>query len=99
MNTRPPGYEPDELPNCSIPRYNALKSFIIITQLHIAVKGVSADFLRVVPRIPDNLPDAQQCKRDGTEDHPDAHAFPSGQVRIERAGAAEQEDADEPCAL
>ena len=75
------------------------KSFIIITQLHIAVKGVSADFLRVVPRIPDNLPDAQQCKRDGTEDHPDAHAFPSGQVRIERAGAAEQEDADEPCAL
>ena len=24
LNPRPPGYEPDELPNCSIPRYNAL---------------------------------------------------------------------------
>ena len=74
------------------------KSFIIITQLHIAVKGVSADFLRVVPRIPDNLPDAQQCKRDGAEDHPDAHGLFGRQVGIKRAGAAEQEDADEPCA-
>ena len=24
LNPRPPGYEPDELPNCSIPRYKAL---------------------------------------------------------------------------
>ena len=23
LNPRPPGYEPDELPNCSIPRYRA----------------------------------------------------------------------------
>ena len=32
MNQRPSGYEPDELPCCSTPRYKALpKCFIIIT--------------------------------------------------------------------
>ena len=51
------------------------------------------------PRIPDNLPDAQQGKRDGAEDHPDAHGLFARQVGIKRAGAAEQENAHEPGAL
>ena len=51
------------------------------------------------PRIPDNLPDAQQGKRDGAEDHPDAHGLFARQVGIKRAGAAEQENGHEPGAL
>ena len=32
LNQRPPGYEPDELPDCSIPRYLIFKCLIIIAQ-------------------------------------------------------------------
>ena len=28
LNPRPPGYEPDELPNCSIPRYQCPKALL-----------------------------------------------------------------------
>ena len=40
LNPRPPGYEPDELPDCSTPRYVALlsASFIIIARAARAVK-------------------------------------------------------------
>ena len=55
--------------------------------------------MRVDSRIPDSSPDAQQRQRHCAEDHPGAHGLFSGQVRIERAGAAEQEDAHEPGAL
>ncbi len=38
LNRRPPGYEPDELPNCSTPRYGAPECPYIIAQGWGAVK-------------------------------------------------------------
>ena len=37
LNRRPSGYEPDELPNCSIPRYILFYSFIIISLIYVFV--------------------------------------------------------------
>ncbi len=42
MNQRPSGYEPDELPNCSTPRYlilHSLQRLYSISFLHFLVKG------------------------------------------------------------
>ena len=38
LNPRPPGYEPDELPNCSIPRYRSLDCYDILAQVKPFVK-------------------------------------------------------------
>ena len=42
LNLRPPGYEPDELPSCSTPRYLFFKCFIIIHEFF----EKSIDFLK-----------------------------------------------------
>ena len=45
LNPRPPGYEPDELPNCSIPRYNALKKlYYNNTAAHCCQGGIRGFF-------------------------------------------------------
>ena len=46
LNLRPPGYEPDELPDCSTPRQYELV-FIIITQGKGFVKS-SPDFSKII---------------------------------------------------
>ena len=45
MNLRPPGYEPDELPGCSTPRYS-LDCLINIAHFSMAVKPSLAENLR-----------------------------------------------------
>jgi hypothetical protein len=46
LNLRPSGYEPDELPSCSTPRYDALLlSLIILSQPIWDVKGFSVRIL------------------------------------------------------
>ena len=41
MNLRPSGYEPDELPNCSTPRYLPLfECLVIIAYLILYCKGI-----------------------------------------------------------
>ena len=43
MNPRPPGYEPDELPGCSTPRY-----FSFLTRFYARRAGLS----KAIPTIP-----------------------------------------------
>ena len=38
MNLRPSGYEPDELPDCSTPRYSILKWNFMIAHVTVEVK-------------------------------------------------------------
>ena len=51
LNQRPSGYEPDELPNCSIPRYStaflllSLECLFIISQMNVNVNTFFAIFL------------------------------------------------------
>ena len=48
LNQRPSGYEPDELPNCSIPRYFfvlSLECLFIISQMNVNVNTFFAIFL------------------------------------------------------
>ena len=51
MNQRPSGYEPDELPNCSIPRYFTAflllspECLFIISQMNVNVNTFFAIFL------------------------------------------------------
>ena len=49
MNLRPLGYEPNELPNCSIPRY---KIFLMIT-INGKEKKIQQDFLKTLLRCQD----------------------------------------------
>ena len=44
MNPRPPGYEPDELPNCSIPRYKALTEPYYNSRRRSGCQGGLLDF-------------------------------------------------------
>ena len=40
LNQRPSGYEPDELPDCSIPRYSILKLSKTYRQLHYVTVNI-----------------------------------------------------------
>ena len=50
LNPRPPGYEPDELPNCSIPRYKALTEPYYNSRRRSGCQGGSWIFF--IPDIP-----------------------------------------------
>ena len=46
MNLRPSGYEPDELPNCSTPRYILLLELFYNTITSCVCQGISELFLK-----------------------------------------------------